>query len=349
MDINYFMKIQNAYGTKNRREKELNEVNYQMSKHFEDTFDTEDVLLNGEPFKLMIIKDTDGNTYKKKIKSPHNQKFNLGDYVEWNGQIWIVTLIDSDDKTWNRGYMYQCTILLRWKNEKGEIVERWGYSEDFTKYSRGTKDNSTLTLGDYQYGLTLPVDDETKIVKRDKRFPIDIEGVEPPDVYKLTNRKILLSGSDNRSFGRGGILIWTLSFSEFNPATDKKITLQNGTQVWICDYASSTSLPSSDDLPIVQTSSYKISHKGAATITAGGNYKKFYATDMEGNPMNDYVSWNVTILPEYRKYILYERTSDNGIKIKALSEPGIIGSIILLSASIDGVQQTLNIEVGGGI
>ena len=37
MDINYFMKVQNAYGTKNRREKELAKVNSQMAKHFEDT------------------------------------------------------------------------------------------------------------------------------------------------------------------------------------------------------------------------------------------------------------------------------------------------------------------------
>ena len=220
MDINYFMKLQNAKGTKNRREKELVKINKQMSRHFEDTFDTEDVLLNGKPFQLMIIRDTDGNTYKKKIKSPYDKKFNLGDYVEWNGQMWLITLLDSDEKTWNRGYMYQCTILLRWQNKNGKIVERYGYSEDFTKYSKGVTGNETITLGDYQYGITLPVDDETKIMKRNNRFPIDIDGVEPPDVYELTNRKILLT--DDRSFGRGGILTWTLSFGEFNYETDKK-------------------------------------------------------------------------------------------------------------------------------
>ena len=65
MDIEYFMKLQNANKTKNKREKELVKVNKQMSKHFDDTFDTEDVLLNGKPFQLMIIKDTDGKSKKK--------------------------------------------------------------------------------------------------------------------------------------------------------------------------------------------------------------------------------------------------------------------------------------------
>lgn len=103
----------------------------------------------------MIIKDTDNNTYKKKIKSRHNDIIRLGDYVKWNNQIWIITLLDTDDKVWNRGYMYLCQLMIRWQNVDGKIVERWGYSEDYTKYSMGEKGNSTITLGDYQYGLTI--------------------------------------------------------------------------------------------------------------------------------------------------------------------------------------------------
>lgn len=234
MDIEYFMKIQNAYGTHNKRERELAKVNYEMAKHFEDTFDTADVLVNNRPMKLMIIKDTDGNTFKKKIKSRHEDKFNLGDYVIWNEQVWLITLVDSDEKTWNRGYMYLCTLLLRFQNIYGKIIERWCYAEDFTKYSSGIVGNTTIATGDYQYGITIPVDEETKYLKRNKRFPIDIEGVMPPDIYKLTNRKIYLS--DNRYFRRGGVMVLTLSYSEFNANTDKLVTLDNGTQAWICDY-----------------------------------------------------------------------------------------------------------------
>ena len=135
MDIEYYMKLQNAYGTKNRREKELVKVNAAMSKHFEDTFDTVDVLVGGEPMQLMVVKDTDGNTYKKKIKSRKCDRFNLGDYIDWDGQKWLVTLLDSDTRTWNRGYMYLCTIPLHWMNNSGKIIERWAYSEDFPTVS----------------------------------------------------------------------------------------------------------------------------------------------------------------------------------------------------------------------
>lgn len=321
------MKIQNAYGTKNKREKELAKVNMEMSKHFDDTFDTEDVLRNGEPFKLMIVHDTDSNTYKKKIKSRHDDKFNLGDYIEWNGQVWIVTLLDSDEKTWNRGYMYQCTILLRWQNSKGEIVERWGYSEDFTKYSTGTTGNEKYTVGDYQYGLTLPVDEETKIMKRDKRFPIDIEGVEPPDIYKLTNRKVLLT--DNRYFDRGGILIWTLSFSEFNSETDKKIKLKNGMEVWICDYKPPRPLPPEPD----ETLDLSAIIDGNNKLKNG--FDRDYSVtfvDSNKNKIQDVdFSWNIISDFEVAQKI------DGNIITLLVDDENCIGSSFLLQVIVDGI------------
>ena len=291
MDINYFMKVQNAYGTKNRREKELAKVNGQMEKHFEDTYDTEDVLLNGEPFKLMIIKDTDGNTFKKKIKSPHSQKFNLGDYVQWNDQIWLITLLDPDDKTWNRGYMYLCTVHLRWQNSEGKIVERYSYSEDFTKYSKGVIGNSTISIGDNQYGLTLPIDSETKKLKRDMRFPIDFDDAETPDVYDLTNRKVNLN--NNGYFGRGGTMILTMSFGAFNPNTDKLITLPNGQEAWICDYKSpSTPLPPQDETTIL---SANISGKEELKVGFSRTYTATLS-DKDGNVLewdDTLYGWNI--------------------------------------------------------
>lgn len=243
MDIRYFMKIQNAYGTKNRRDRELVKVNQEFSDHFEDSFDTEKVLLNGKPFSLMIIRSADEPAFKKEIKSRHHDPFNLGDYVEWNGQIWLIASIDPDGKAWNRGYMYLCSALLRWQNEKGELIERYGYIEAFEKHNAGITGGAAVTVGCDRYHITLPADEETKKVKRDRRFPIDLEEVEPPDVYQLTNRKILLA--DGSAFGRGGILTWTLSFNAFDKNTDKKIRLDNGADVWICDYhAPVSSLPS---------------------------------------------------------------------------------------------------------
>lgn len=349
MDIRYYMKLQNAHGTVDKRQKELAKVNRSMTKHFEDTFGTEDVLINGKPSKLMIIKDTDGNTFKKKIKAPNNFKFNLGDYVEWNNQHWLITLVDTDERTWNRGYMYLCTILLRWQNSDGKIIERWGFSEDFTKYSTGETGNSIMTLGENQYGITLPVDNETKDIKRGKRFPVDLEGVEPPDIYELTNRKIFLN--DNQSFGRGGTLIWTLSFTEFNSETDKKIELEDGTHIWICDYIPTLPFPEEKN-PNESQVLLKITHKGSNSIIAGGNAKQFtlLAFDEDGEEVSiDEISWTLTTLAENQEYVSYEITDKNSVKIKASYDESIIGTQIYLVASVLGQEASLYIDIGGGI
>lgn len=326
MDINYFMKIQNAYGTKSRREKELVKINHEMSKHFEDTFDTEEVLLNDIPTQLMIIKDTDGNTFKKKIKSVHGNKFNLGDYVKWNNQMWLITLVDVDEKTWNRGYMYLCTVPLRWQNLEGKIIERWVYAEDFTKYSNGVTGNNTITVGDNQYGLTLPVDEETKRLKRDMRFPMDFDDSEQPDIYKLTNRKVKLS--DNQYFGRGGTMVVTMSFDAFNPNDDKKVTMKNGQEVWICNYNNShTPLPPTPSEPN-ETTDLRCVISGNTNLKNG--YRRTYTvtfTDTDENAVDwknvDY-KWKVV-----SDFDVKQTITDNKSTVSVNDENLIGGSFLV--------------------
>ena len=334
MDINYFMKIQNAYGTKSRREKELVKINHEMSKHFEDTFDTEEVLLNDIPTQLMIIKDTDGNTSKKKIKSVHGNKFNLGDYVKWNNQMWLITLVDVDEKTWNRGYMYLCTVPLRWQNLEGKIIERWVYAEDFTKYSNGVTGNNTITVGDNQYGLTLPVDEETKRLKRDMRFPMDFDDSEQPDIYKLTNRKVKLS--DNQYFGRGGTMVVTMSFDAFNPNNDKKVTMENGQEVWICNYNNShTPLPPTPPEPD-ETTDLSIVISGDSELQIGfPNIYSVFFTDKETGSSVDWFQtkylWKVI-----SDFDIEQNITENEIELLA-EDDNLVDEKFILQIIIDNV------------
>lgn len=342
MDINYFMKIQNAYGTKSRREKELVKINHEMSKHFEDTFNTEEVLLNDIPTQLMIIKDTDGNTFKKKIKSVHGNKFNLGDYIKWNNQMWLITLVDVDEKTWNRGYMYLCTVPLRWQNLEGKIIERWVYAEDFTKYSNGVTGNNTITIGDNQYGLTLPVDEETKKLKRDMRFPMDFDDSEQPDIYKLTNRKVKLS--DNQYFGRGGTMVVTMSFDAFNTNEDKKVVMENGQEVWICNYNNSaTPLPPTPSEPN-ETTDLRCVISGNTNLK-NGYYRKFTVTfaakdDNAVDWQNVDYQWKVVSDFDIKQTVI-----DNKITVSVNDENLIGGSFLIQILIGETVLSVIKINI----
>lgn len=285
MDISYFQKINNTYKTNSRQETDLYLLNRHVDECFADTVDYHVVKRNGDPFELLIIKDTDNNTFKKKIKSRPSEPFNLGDYIEWDNQIWLVTLVDTDDKTYHSGYMYLCTVPLRWQNSEGKIIERYVFAEDYTKYSNGTTGNNTITIGDNQYGLTLPVDEETKKLKRDMRFPMDFDDSEQPDIYKLTNRKVKLS--DNQYFGRGGTMIVTMSFDAFNPNDDKKVTMEDGQEVWICNYNNShTPLPPTPSEPD-ETTDLRCMISGNTNLKNG--YRRTYTvafTNKDENPVD---------------------------------------------------------------
>lgn len=352
MNYDYFRKINNAYNSSSKQETDLYLLNNQINKHFADSIDYQKVLRNGKSFELLVMKDTDANTYKKKIKSRPNQPFNLGDYIEWNGQHWLITLLDSDDKTCNSGYMYLCTILLRWQNKNGDIIERWCYSEDFTKYSSGVSGNNIMMIPEHQYGVTLPVDEETKYIKRDMRFVIDFDDIEEPDVYKLTNRKVLLN--DANYFSRGGLLSWTLSYDLFNKTTDLKIDF-NGKKVWICNYLKDDDLDIEDgnnaediisDILTYEnikdiyaknksdiTLNCQISSIGKKEIVIGGNYKTFYCDFYDDS--NNVISFSdytfEYLLPkEIDELLVTAKLIDNEYKIKIKYDESLINSNVVI-------------------
>ena len=317
-------------------------LNRHVDECFADTVDYHVVKRNGEPFELLIIKDTDNNTFKKKIKSRPSDKFNLGDYIEWNNQIWLVTLVDTDDKTYHSGYMYLCTVPLRWQNSEGKIIERYVYAEDFTKYSNGVTGNNTITIGDNQYGLTLPVDSETKKLKRDMRFPLDFDDSEQPDIYKLTNRKVKLS--DNQYFGRGGTMVVTMSFDAFNTNEDKKVVMENGQEVWICNYNNSASpLPPTPPEPD-ETTDLRCVISGNTNLKNG--YRRSYTatfTDKDSNSIDwkdiNY-QWNVK-----SDFDVEQSITDNKIIISVNDENLIGGSFFVQIVIGESVLSEVKVNI----
>jgi len=236
VDLSYFRKVGNSYNSSSRQETELYEINRHINDRFNDSISYIQVLRNGEPFELIVERDTRKNNHIKLIKSRPGQPFNAGDYVQWDNHIWLIAEIDPDSRMQNHGLMYLCTYLLKWQNRSGDIIERWVYSEDFTKYSSGQYKDRVMRIGDYQFGFTLPVDEETKAVTRDKRFIIDFEGNYPPNAFRVTNLKIFLN--DNTYFNRGGVLTWTMGLDFFDEKRDKLVTLPepDDSNVWIADY-----------------------------------------------------------------------------------------------------------------
>ena len=340
MDMEYFMKIQNAYGTHNKRERELVKINTEMSRHFDDTIDYEHVLLNGKPCEMLIIKSSDSEPFVKKIKVKHKDIFHIGDYVKWHGQMWLITSADVDPKTWHSGEMILCTFLLRWQNSSGQIIERYACSEAYSKSSEGTANGQIITLGTGSYVLTLPIDNETKLIKNDKRIPIDLDSVEPPDIYVVKGRQVKLN--DCNYIHRGGTLELTMTFDQFNPEKDKKVKTDDGREVWIADYHEPSDpkpdpvepQPDPDPEPEPEDKiTGVITYTGQPTIRMGGTAKTFGIRFTDDKDHSDTVlTWKIS---NDREGIRVMSDADNSITLRIDDDEELLEHVFTLEAYIN--------------
>lgn len=252
-----------------------------------------------------------------------------GMYVLFDNSYWLLRGIPGNNKMYEKITASLCTFKLRWQNELGNIIERWVYLEDFTRYSSGVTGNNTITIGDNQYGLYIPIDDETKILKRDTRYAIDFDDAETPDIYLLTNRKVVLN--NYQSSNKGGTIIFTMSYDAFNKETDKLITLPNGKSVWICNYHSPSTTPDTN-LPD-ETANLSVYISGNTSLKIG--FERTYTVafkDADGNSIDDVeFEWNVVSDFDVRQTV-------DGQTIKLLvDDEDSIGSSFLLSIIVSGI------------
>lgn len=277
-----------------------------------------EVLINGEPRQVVITSCAE--LYNKRINALPNEHIYAGDDVEWNGQHWIIDMIDCEDEVYQRGTMKHCNTYLKWQKEDGEIIGRWGYSEDITKFALGMVETTIINSIQFGIKLLLPLDEETVKLRRDRRFLIGIEE-DKPNAYILTQRNVITQNFSQTLVNKGGIL--TLSFSQ------TQLEEQNGDRpdLMIANYFDPKELE--DNFIPTENVNCKITHSGKAELKSGGSYKTFKAEYY--NDKNELLEgytpqWEVIVLPEFQEWITINLTTDGHCKIKVADKPQLVGS-----------------------
>ena len=211
-----------------QRERELNRLKSDIVRKAPSSLSYKDVKLNGEPTQLMINAST--KPYYKEFQSLPDQTVLAGDYVEWANSVWLVLNADCDDEVYTDGNLRQCQHKIFWQKDDGTIVSRYAYTENASAYNNGEKGNNTITLQSNQFMVYLPYDDETAELDNGKRVHVSrSNGKCRP--YELTRPDDITYG-----FGEKGIFNIIFTQTQYNPDEDKLVTLEDGTQTWICNY-----------------------------------------------------------------------------------------------------------------
>ena len=107
-------------------------------------------------------------------------------------------IYSSDDLLFEKPLIKKCNYLLKWKNSKDEIIERWCVFSDNTTLRNGERSaaKDRLILPYVTLLVLVPYDKETINIRRDKRFLIDDVRVETyPDAYILRKTTSALAAS----------------------------------------------------------------------------------------------------------------------------------------------------------
>lgn len=296
-----------VYG-ETRRDRVIYETQHSIMKRSKRSPAYKTVLIDGVEQKVVIT--STANLYEKKINALPNENIYAGSIVEWNKRFWIIQYTDCEDEVYQRGIMQQCNIYLKWQNENGDIIGRYGFSEDITQYASGVVNNKLLDNIELSFKINMPLDSETVKLRRGKRFLVDVI-TDKPNAYILTNRNVnslnFLPTDIDKGYefdGKGKILQLTITQTQLGP--------RDNTELMIADYFSI------DEKPDTETHNCNIKFTGKSDIKLGGNYKKFTAEflDEERNVIDLTPVWRVISTPEAESKLIVEKDG-NSIKIKA--------------------------------
>ena len=326
-----------------QRERIVNRLKTNLNNKLQDNPSYKTVKLNGEETNLII--NTSTKPYYKEFQSLPDQKILAGDYVEWADSMWLVLNADSDDEVYTDGNLRQCQHCIYWQKSDGTIVSSYAYTENASAYNNGEAGNHTITLQSNQFMVYLPYDEETAELDNGKRVHMSRSNSKCKP-YELTRPDDVTYG-----FGKKGVLNIIFTQTQYNQGNDKLITLEDGTQAWICDYIDSshtTPQPSTPDETAdlwnmkIDCSNLEIKPTGyPKTLTA-----TLYNTKT-GETIPDIVyEWNVqSSISEFISYTVV----DNVLKISLSKEYEDFGNEITITCSskYTGQQETIVITTKG--
>ena len=313
------------------RNRMLSQKERQIRFLYDQAMDREDdTLLNGNLFtespRIFDRKFVDTIHHKITVETIIDKDWiECGDYLEYGGMVWLCLNSYSFHKLYCRATFMSCDWKIYWINENGELKSQYVIDQNSTQYNSGETSNSTMTLGSAQHMLKMQCNDDTILLDSPMRFAID-KNIKKPTCYKVTQ-------NDNTAYNYGkGLCCVTVTETPLNTESDKLVTLNDGSQVWICDYVEAPPLlptPSEPD----ETTDLRCMISGNTNLKNG--YRRTYTvtfTDKDGNSVDwqevNY-EWNVK-----SDFDVKQTTSGNKITT-SVSDENLIGGSFFVQIVIE--------------
>jgi len=283
------------------------------------------------------LQDTRLNAMQRKILAPVGTCV-AGQYVYYKNRYWLIIGLVDDNGVYEKGVMMICNYYLTWKNDAGEIIQRWVNASSASQYNNGeTSSDRYLTFRDDQIMVLTPNDDESVLIPHGKRFIIDnrckiYERHFPADTTKSTDKPLItynVTRLDNVLF-----TYQNSGHSEFMATQDEQheqdgYYVIDGKGYWLCDEpdeVNETTVLScyiECDEPVVYNA------VEPTVFTA-----RF--TDAHGNAVDVEPHWEIDSTFTEK---LYVESAEDAIMV-SVTDKKLIGKTFTLLLSADGYETT---------
>jgi hypothetical protein len=172
--ISSYKKYLNADGNSDKNEY-INSFIDSANDSFDKNPSYEYVTKNNDTSTFYDIWVLDENSYKKDIEEKKvimkpNQPINRGEYINRSDGKWLVTDHDKQYSFSEKGRIKKCNYLLQWKNPEGSIISRNCVITNEVNQTIAVDETRYMRLGEGKYEVSLPDDEETRKMNRDKRL-----------------------------------------------------------------------------------------------------------------------------------------------------------------------------------
>lgn len=215
-DIAYYHAIQGLKGCENRKDANIRKAKRRIDQDWKKNWDWEAVTIldasGAQRDQDVKILKTAVRT-QKKIKTRPDEILRLGEIVKWRGTVWLVRVLDPDNKIQYSGDMDQCSLLIRWELEDGSIHEEYAQAEDASKYGSGADVTDYMSVPYFTLKVRVPVNEYTMEVDRDKRFLLGQIGQGELRPFRLTriNDVVYRYFYEDGEQKGSGYLEWTMT------------------------------------------------------------------------------------------------------------------------------------------
>jgi len=184
LNIDYFLKLNDAYGISKKRDIAINRTRNQIARNFANAMYTIDVEINEEPRSLVITSTTKSNILNIQV-NPSEDDLLAGTLIKWEESYWLITETKPNNIIYSQGTMERCNYDLIWIDSSGVLQSIPSVLYFNARSNFGTEEDKVMNLPAGRRQITVSRNADTQSIQRDARFIIGSEAFKVIDTdYK---------------------------------------------------------------------------------------------------------------------------------------------------------------------